>query len=233
MFRAMVLKELREIRGIVLLALVVYTLMLIAAIAPNLSGRVLPLLSLLSVFRNRQETLVPLVNDVFVVWYYLASAVLAIVMGLSQTLSESIRGTYPFLLHRPVTHGWLIGMKLAVGMVAYLICAAVPLLVYVLWAATPGTHAGPFEWSMSWPAWAGWFATTLLYLGAFLTGIRPGRWYASRLLPLVAAGLGIAVALGLSFAFRQAPLWVCLAVLAADAWMISAFFFVTQTRDFS
>jgi hypothetical protein len=118
-------------------------------------------------------------------------------------------------------------------MVAYATCGAIPLLVYGLWAATPGTHAGPFEWSMSWPTWAGWLAMSLLYAGAFLTGIRPGRWYGSRLLPFVVAVLGVAVAVGIASAFQQAPPWVCLAVLVADIWMISAILFVAQTRDFS
>jgi hypothetical protein len=185
-------------------------------------------------FGYQRETLLPFViEDAFVFRFLVASAALAIALGLSQSLSETVRGTYPFLLHRPVTRRWLIGMKLSVGMVAYLLCAAVPLLVYGLWAATPGIYAGPFEWSMTWPAWAGWLATTLLYLGAFLTGIRPGRWYGSRLLPLVVAAAGSVTAAGIASASHQAPLWVCLAVLGADAWVISAILFVARTRDFS
>ena len=71
----------------------------------------------------------------------------------------------------------------------YLAFSAVPILVYAWWAATPGTHAGPFEWSMTLPAWQLWLSITAIYLAAFLVGMRPARWIGSRLLPLVAVGL--------------------------------------------
>jgi hypothetical protein len=228
----MALKELREIRGIAMLSLVIYALLLVNVIAPRSSLNLLRLAGLWGE-RNQQGSLLPLVNDAFVFRFHVVSAALAIALGLWQSLSETVRGTYPFLLHRPVSRRWLIGMKLLVGMAAYGICAAVPLFAYILWAATPGTHAGPFEWSMSWPTWVGLLAITLLYLGAFLTGIRPGRWYVSRLLPLVTATVGVVVAAAMCWAFYQAPLWVCLAVVVADAWMIFAIQFVARTRDVS
>ena len=74
-----------------------------------------------------------------------------------------------------------------------------------VWAATPGTHAGPFEWSMTWPAFLVWLLLPLFYLGAFASGIRPARWYGSRLLPLLAVGI---------------PAWL-LAILA-KWWLIAA-----------
>ncbi len=37
-------------------------------------------------------------------------------------------------------------------------------------------------------AWRFCFGMPLLYLGAFLSGLRPARWYGTRLLPLVGAG---------------------------------------------
>ena len=80
----------------------------------------------------------PFVYDDFVGKFYLISVVFAIALGLRQTLGESIRGTYPFLLHRPADRRWLIGMKLSVGTAVYLICTAVPILVY----GCLGRHAG-------------------------------------------------------------------------------------------
>ena len=71
-----------------------------------------------------------------------------------------------------------------------------------VWAATPGTHASPFEWSMTVPIWIGWFAMTILYLGAFHTVVRPGRWYRSRLLPLAASAVATFAAVGLATAFE-------------------------------
>jgi len=232
MVRAMVLKELREVRGIAILALLMYAFLLTYAIAPNLWLDLVPT-SRMWLRGVPEETLLPFIQDPFLFRFQVVSAVLAIALGLWQSLGESMRGTYAFLLHRPVTRRQIIGLKLSVGVMTYAICAAVPLLVYGLWAATPGTHAGPFEWSMSWPAWAGWWATTLLYVGAFLTGIRPGRWYGSRLLPLVVAVVGLTMATNIAAGAQQAPLWVCLAVLGADMWVTSAILFVSQTRDFS
>ena len=37
-------------------------------------------------------------------------------------------------------------------------------------------------------AWQLWLCMPLVYLGAFLSGIRPARWFGTRLMPLVAAG---------------------------------------------
>jgi hypothetical protein len=40
---------------------------------------------------------------------------------------------------------------------------------------------------MTEPAWRMALLMPLLYLGAFLSGLRPARWFGTRLLPLVAA----------------------------------------------
>lgn len=231
MLKALMFKELREVRGIAVLALLIYAFLLTCAIAPTLWWDYVPLAQ--SSWTGRpMDTLLPFIEDRFTSDFAYASAVLAIALGLWQTAGETKRGTFAFLLHRPVTRRQVIGLKLSVGVMIYLLCAALPLLAYCLWAATPGTHAGPFEWSMSWPAWTRWWATTLLYAGAFLTGVRPARWYGTRLLPLVAALAGYSTT-GIAIDYPQTTVWVCLAILAADIWLISTILFVSQTRDFS
>ena len=174
---------------------------------------------------------VPFVADDFTTKFFLISALFAIALGLRQTMGESIRGTYPFLFHRPIGRRWLLATKLAVGAAVYLICSAVPILVYGWWAATPGSHASPFEWAMTLPAWAGWLAMTLLYLGAFLTVLRPGRWYASKVLPLAAAAFATFVLAGLSYQFDRA-LWPFPIVLAVDGWLVAMIFFSARVRDY-
>ena len=72
----------------------------------------------------------PFVGDDFRGMFYLISVVFTLVLGLRQSLSESIRGTYPFLLHRPADRCRLIGIKLSLGTIVYLICAGIPILVY-------------------------------------------------------------------------------------------------------
>jgi hypothetical protein len=232
MLKALMLKELRDVRGIAVLALLIYTFLLTYAILPALWWDYVPVAQMWENGRP-SETMLPFIRDSFTPRFLVASAVLAVALGLWQSVGETKRGTFAFLLHRPVTRRQIIVLKLSVGVTTYLLCAAIPLLAYSFWAATPGTHAGPFEWSMSWPAWTRWWATTLVYAGAFLTGIRPARWYGTRLLPLIVAVVGFAISAEIALNAPQAMPWVCLAILAADIWLISAILFVTQTRDFS
>ena len=114
MFRAMALKEFREIRGIALLALAAYGLLVAAAIGSDILVEPFRVVWLV----RSSGMGVPFVNDDFVGRFYLISVVFTIALGLRQTLGESIRGTYPFLLHRPADRRWLIGVKLLVGTTA-------------------------------------------------------------------------------------------------------------------
>ena len=229
MFRAIVVKELRGIREIALLALVLYALLLTSTVTPTVASG-MPLLSFFCDGGNAPD--VPFVYDSFMVHYLWISLLAAIAIGLKQTLGESGRGTYMFLLHRPASRRWLIGMKLFVGLATYLVCAATPILVYAGWAAT---HAMLFEWSMTLPCWGIWFAMVLPYLGAFLTGIRPGRWYGSRLLPLLACAALVYILFITSFESTQSnsALRYCTVLLVLDLWMTAAIAFVARNRDFS
>ncbi len=85
---------------------------------------------------------------------------------------------------------------------------------------------------MTVPIWIGWFDMTLLYLGAFHTGIRPGRWYRSRLLPLVAAAAATFVAAEVANEL-EAVFWPCLIVLVAGAWLVAMILLAVQTRDYA
>lgn len=220
MFKAFAVKEFREIRGIVLLALAAFIYLVAAAEEPRLWPGI------------SRRAPVPFVHDGFLQFFIFISASLAIGLGLRQTLGESIGGTYPFLFHRPATRRWLVGTKLLLGLAAYLICAVIPILAHGLWAATPGAHASPFEWAMTVPAWELWFGMTLLYLGAFLTGVRPARWYRSRVLPLAAAGLIVAYTMAF-LVFTMGAYWgECLIVLVIDVWLVAMILFVVETRDY-
>jgi hypothetical protein len=222
MFRAMAMKELWEIRGIAIAGVAAYGYLAAAAMNP----RLLPP-------GDRNSILPPFVDDGFFGgWFVSISVLMTIALGLRQTLGESVAGTYPFLFHRPARRCWLIGMKLLVGVSVYLVGGLIAILAYGAWAATPGTHASPFEWWMTVPYWLTWFGMTLLYLGAFLSGLRPGRWCGSRLLPLAAAAFA-AVGLSLATLGYGAVLWPLLLTIIAVVWMIATIFFVARERDYS
>ena len=182
MFRAMAWKEFREIRGIAVAAVIVYGVIAYTSM------------------HSQNDQSIPFVRDPLVKPYCFFAALAAIAFGLWQTFGESLRGTYPFLLHRPASHRWLVGMKLLVGAAVYLLATAVPLLIYNIWAATPGNNDSPFEWSMTYPSWKVWFAMPVLYLGALLSGVRPGRWRGTRPVPLAAAAAA-------TIAAALLPLW--------------------------
>lgn len=224
MFRAMVWKELRETRAIVVLALATYALLVAASAEPRFPNPITMFLS-----SSKMSRSIPFVQDDFVSRFCIASAAVAIALGLWQTLAESRRGTYLLLFHRPAMRRWLIGVKLLVGMAVYLVCGSIPILVYGLWAATPGHHASPFTWSMTVPCWVGWFGIATIYLGAFLAGIRPGRWSRSRVLPLMAAAL-VTLMIGLG---DWTP-WLQLSLFAmVDLCLIVLIRYVIANRDYS
>ncbi|MBL9124810.1 MAG: hypothetical protein JNG90_14325 [Planctomycetaceae bacterium] len=219
MIRAIVLKELRSLAPLAVLAGLIELYLVCILI-----GLPLPF------FRRAEET-IPFVADPYCWWVLAVAGIFGAVAGLWQTLWESARGTYQFLLHRPLERHWLFAAKLATGALLTWLMAGVPLLLYALWAATPGTHAGPFEWSMSRWAWDAWLALPLFYLGGFLSGLRSARIFGSRLWPLAGTAVlfPIVVLLSLAWSPGLAPV-VC---GAAAAFTLGAIFWVARTRDFS
>jgi hypothetical protein len=217
MLRALAIKELRETGLVALAALALY-----ACLVSSATGfRLLPLFS-------TSGGTIPFVGDAFLSSFVWISAGLAIALGFRQSVLESMQSTYLFLLHRPAPRWRLIAVKLAVGLVLYLVSAALPVLLYAWWAATPGTHASPFEWSMTFPTWKVWSGMTAVYFAAFLCGIRPAHWLWSRLWPLAGAGV-------LVFLIQFLPCWSILgpgAVVLLDAALVTAVFTVSGSRDY-
>jgi hypothetical protein len=219
--KALGLKELRELRGIVVLALLAY-LILVARMVGTKSLDFLPGLP------QEMEPL-PFRSGEFISYFMLLCQLFAIAIGFRQSAWESSRGTYLFLLHKPVTRLAIFNMKLTVGVSVFLICSAIPIGLYGWWAATPGHHAGPFQWIWTLSAWWVMGISLLLYLGAFLSGLRPARWFGTRLLPLAGSVL-------LLFA-SQNPFWSLWlripVVLLTVAALVSAIHFVSRVRDYA
>lgn len=216
MNRALIIKELRECAPVAVIAALAgaYTVWILTggSAFPGVPGITWP---------------VPFVNDDIYLPLILIAGGLAIALGFKQTVLEDVLGTYRYLLHRPVGRQRVFLVKLLVGLVLVQAIGGAMILSYALWAATPGTHASPFFWSMTMDAWRLWCLLPLAYVGAAVSGLRPARWYASRLIPLVGA-----CTLGLVL-FAQ-PLWWIAAIgsLAATACLAVGVMHVAGARDF-
>jgi hypothetical protein len=165
--------------------------------------------------------------------FVMVSLGLAVGLGIRQAVAESSRGMWQFLLHRPAPRRWIVGGKLLVGMTLYLTVAAVPILVLSLWRSIPGTHPSPFRWSMMSDHWLVWYVLTPLYLGGFLTGLRPGRWVGTRLLPLAGTAIIVLTAAGAAIDLAESWILALVAIAALDFVLLIIVFYVAETRDFS
>lgn len=172
-------------------------------------------------------------NDQFSSYFTKMAGGLALALGFWHALGDFWGEAHLFLLHRPVERRSIYVTKLLVGVIAYLACAAMPILLYGCWAATPGTHASPFEWSMTLGVWGSWFAMLTIYLGAFLSGLRPGAWVGTRLAPLSAAAGVLAIATAMSWLSGPLAIGLYVALLVAtDLALVAAIFSTAESRDF-
>jgi len=219
MIKALALKELRETLGIAAIALALYLVLVSNLLGMGVFAWV-PIVA-------STTTEIPFTRWEFLGFYSVVSAVLAVALGFRQALWEEGKGTYQFLLHRPASRTLIMATKLGVAIAMFLLCAAVPILLYGWWAAA-GNIPGPFEWSMTEPAWRLWFTMPLLYQGAFLSGLCPARWLGTRLLPLFTCGLLVA---GLySLPWLSAAL---ILTIVAAAVLASNICYVGRIRDYS
>jgi hypothetical protein len=218
--RALLLKELRE--SLPLVALVALGIVYVLA---ELTGwTVVPGFRL----TGRSYTSVPfVVQDSFLVLYLTAMVLFAALLGLKQSAWEEYRGVYHYLLFRPLARPTLIAVKLVVGIALVQIAAAILIVWYALWAAAPGHIPAPFLWSMTVDAWRCWLSLPVIFLSAFLSGMRPARWYVTRLVPLV-AGVALALVLGLQ------PWWAIalIGTVLVSAVLVYCILYVAAARDY-
>ena len=226
MWKALFVKELRQSLWILLPTLAAYAVFILEV------TRVSILPSIISGMRgygygpNTHE--IPFVADQIPTIFVIITGLFATALGLWQAMGESFRGTYGMLLHLPLSRRKSIGFKLVWGAACVLGCGATVLLVLGLWAATPGTHASPFEWSMTWSSWWMLAVLPILYFGAFLSGVRPAHWYGTRLFPLLVAGLVVAFLAGSPWPWLNATVWPL--SVGGLLWAIDA---SVDERDFS
>jgi hypothetical protein len=216
MNRALIIKELRECAPVAAIAalLAAWVVWIFTGGAPLPGG-------------TGSVADVPFVTDSFSGPLLMVAGALAVGLGLKQTVLEDLLGTYRYLLHRPMVRRRVFVLKALVGLALVQAIGAAMILGYALWAARPGTHASPFFWSMTAPAWKAWTVLPLVYLGAAVSGLRPARWYASRLMPLVGSGL-------LAVFFFTMPWWwmTAIGVVVVGSVLLASLLYVAQTRDY-
>jgi ABC-type transport system involved in multi-copper enzyme maturation permease subunit len=226
MVLAIVRKELRETRLFAALAVGVYLIYLSKRTGkwPRMLNSLLGWLPGMNV----ETSDIPFVQDNFLYMFFFIGVALAITLGFRQSAWEPSQGTALYLLHLPLRRQTIFLTKVLTGTALLLASTLLPILLYATWAATPGTHPSPFEWSMTGPSIHVWLLMPLAYLGAFASGIRPARWFGSRLLPLVSVVIpGLYLFLLPHWWLIALPLlFLVMAILVSDI------LWEAETRDF-
>lgn len=149
-------------------------------------------------------------------------------MAFWQTLAAERQGTFPFLLHLPLSRVELFLTKMIAAMVVYFFVLLAPVLVYGWWASVPGHHPSPFDWSMlDRPFWL-IFSLPILYFTWMIIYLLQGINFGMRLLPLITATFLMFVC----FDFSLWWLWRFLLIVLAEAGLILVICNLAEERDF-
>jgi ABC-type transport system involved in multi-copper enzyme maturation permease subunit len=220
MYKALIFKEWRELWWTGAIALVVLSCVVFDEV-----GFVLDLEKIAIVRRDTGR--IPFRSDDMQLAVTSVSFCLAIVLGLGQTLGESVRGTWRYLRQRPISFSRLLMTKIIAGLGLLVFSTGVPLALYLIWAASDGLHSSPFEWQMAVPTFVGWTSSAAVFLTAFLIGLREARWYGSRLWPAAPV-----VVLYLYFGqFQTNAIPAGGAILLLTAALLGAIVFSANERD--
>lgn len=218
MHSAIIQKEIREIgwMGVIAMVMLGFTLSPLMGI-DILNARIM------------SPQYIPFADSSFPQMLALVGGVLAAALGYWQTLGESLRKTWLYLLHRPISLKEIIAVKLATGLCLLLVMTGIPIAVYLIWAIMPGTHASPFELWFTTEECRLWLMTPSIYFAAFLSGLREARWFGSRLLALPGPVFLISfVAMSGEWAWTMFAINLVTCVL-----LVAAIFEVAREEDFS
>jgi hypothetical protein len=218
MNRALIVKELRECAPILALAAAALALLLCSAWGVRLP------------WDSPNQDDAPFYSGDFTDTLTLLAMPLAAIVALRQSYGEewgASAGTFYYLWARPIARRRVIALKMIVGLATVMGVIAAAILLHGLWAATPGRNPFPFFWSMTLPTWKMWSTLPLVYSTALLSGLRPGRWIGSKLLPLAGGG-------AVTFILCVQPWgWIAAAVSAAGTalalWVACE---VVESRDY-
>jgi ABC-type transport system involved in multi-copper enzyme maturation permease subunit len=219
MIKALAIKELRESWGLAVLAALAMTWAVLSGMGRN------PLQMLIHTNFNTHH--LAFIGDGFYEWSWIFLGVLAVLLGFKQSAWEVHHSTFYFLFHRPISRRQVLAVKLGIGVLLISVILVVAILVYGAWANVPGNLSAPFDWSMTWDCWLLLAILPLVYFAAFLSGIRPGRWFGTRLAPLAAMAAILSIVVNVPFWWLRWPV-----VIISYAALLSSIDYFTQTRDY-
>lgn len=171
-----------------------------------------------------------MLDDDFVYPFLIISLCLAAAMGLVQSLSEDVQGTWRYVLSFP--GGWrrILKLKLACGFTVWLCwgCVVIALCFLGMSCELHSPASGPLQELFD-PVLRILVCVPVVYLGTFLTALRRANWFFSRLMP----ALGV---LACWFILPYLPAWWIVAPLVTaglGAVLIMLMFYVASSRDFA
>lgn len=170
-----------------------------------------------------------MLDDDFVYPFLMISLVLAAIMGLIQSLSEDVQGTWRYVLALP--GGWrrILTLKIGVGAAVWLCWGVVSTAICGLGVLVNAGPAGESWFRLADPLLRILVCVPVVYCGAFLTGLRRANWFFSRLAP----GIGVMLCW---FILPYLPQWWIVAPLVTAgfaALLISVMFHEAAHRDFA
>ncbi|MGB7347753.1 MAG: hypothetical protein WBD20_26250 [Pirellulaceae bacterium] len=129
----------------------------------------------------------------------LSAGIIALALGLLQSVFDIRNDARGYLLHRPVHHHQIFWAKVAAGFVAFLASLVIPVVVAITYLNWYGIEYMPSSGWQVVPACMYVVAVFLLHPTAIWIANRDARWAGTRVLPSigVAAGLLLLAAIGL------------------------------------
>jgi hypothetical protein len=131
-----------------------------------------------------------LMDEVFLFFVALVSAVFGAALGFAQIYPEATGDKRSLLVHRPLGSSRIFLGKVIPGLGIYLLGVALPFAGAVALSATPGHVPQPFDRRAALPWLADSLAGIVYYFAGTLAAQRRARWYGSRCLGLAAGVFG-------------------------------------------
>lgn len=169
---------------------------LIKELRENLKWALLMLIALAAALAYAVHSDAPrglsLVGEIMVMVSAIAFPVIGFTLGLLQILQDRGVGRWGFLTHRPLSRTRIFMAKVVAGLLLYGIASAIPLAGVILWIATPGHLAAPFDGHMILPRLSDLVCGIVWYSTGLVIASRQARWIGSRLMPI---GLALLVSI--------------------------------------